>query len=58
MGAGICYKVMDKLINCVLVLMLVAVILYSVKGCYNLVQARECMKVAPPDGWSVICGVE
>ena len=49
---------MDKLINCVLVLMLAAVILYSVKGCYDLMQARECMKVAPPDGWSVICGVE
>ena len=49
---------MDTFLDRCLMLVILAVLLYSAKGCYDLSRARECMNVTPPESWSVDCGVE
>jgi len=41
-----------------LMLIVLATVLYALYGYYDLAQARKCIQVTPPDGWSVICGFE
>ena len=56
--AHLLLQMIERIINTCLVLILLAVLVYSVKGCYDLIGARECMDITPPDGWSSMCGVE